>query len=69
MYPLTEIFRRPVRDHMGPVPAQVARTATIIDVLNRMARASSSAVIVTDSLGRPAGIVTEQQIVRCPISR
>ena len=64
MYPLTEIFRRPVRDHMGPVPAQVARTATIIDVLNRMARASSSAVIVTDSLGRPAGIVTEQQIVR-----
>ena len=64
MHPLTEIFRRTVRDHMGPVPAQVARTATVIDALNRMARASSGAVIVTDSLGRPAGIITEQQIVR-----
>jgi CBS domain-containing protein len=61
---LTEIFRRTVRDHMGPVPAQVARTATVVDALNRMARASSSAVIVTDSLGRPAGIMTEQEIVR-----
>ena len=69
MHPLTEIFRRTVRDHMGPVPAQVARTATVVDALNRMARASSSAVIVTDIPGRPAGIMTEQEIVRRVASR
>lgn len=64
MHPLTQIFRRTVRDHMSPVPAQVVRTATVIEALNRMARASSSAVIVADTLGRPAGIITEQEIVR-----
>lgn len=64
MHPLTEMFRRTVRDQMGPMPAQVARTATVVEAVNRMARASSSAVIVTDSLGRPAGIITEQDIVR-----
>lgn len=64
LHPPTEIFRRTVRDHMGPVPAQVARAATVIDALDRMARAHSNAVIVTDTLGRPAGIITEQEIVR-----
>ena len=64
LHPQTKFFRPTVRDHMGPMPAQIARTATVVDALNRMARASSSAVIVTDSLGRPAGIITEQEIVR-----
>ncbi len=64
MHSLTEIFRRTVRDHMGPIPSQVARTATVVEVLNRMARTRSSALIVTDSHGRPAGIITEQDVVR-----
>ena len=59
-----EVFRRTVRDHMGPMPSQVARTATVVEVVNRMAQTRSSALIVTDSRGRPAGIITEQDVVR-----
>src|SRR5712691_2072306 len=60
----TEIFRRVVRNHMGAKPVEVARTATIGEAMNSMTRSASPAVIVTDVRGKPAGIVTEQDVVR-----
>jgi CBS domain-containing protein len=49
---------------MGPRPVAVARTASVGEAVNRMTQAGSSVVIVTDSHGRPAGILTEQDVVR-----
>src|SRR5712692_4456967 len=60
----TRLFRSVARDHMGPKPVEVARTASVGAAVNSMAQAGSSVVIVTDSHGRPAGILTEQDVVR-----
>jgi CBS domain-containing protein len=60
----TEIFRRVVRNHMRSKPVEVARIATVGEVVDRMARTSSAAVVVSDSHGRPAGIITSQDVVR-----
>ena len=49
---------------MGPKPVEVARTARVGEAVNSMAQASSRVAIVTDSHGRPAGILTEQDVVR-----
>src|SRR6266511_568756 len=49
---------------MGPKPVEVARTASVVEVVNSMAQAGSRVAIVTDSHGRPAGILTEQDVVR-----
>jgi CBS domain-containing protein len=49
---------------MGTKPVEVARTATVGETVNSMAQAGSSMVIVNDSHGRPAGIITEQDVVR-----
>jgi signal-transduction protein with cAMP-binding, CBS, and nucleotidyltransferase domain len=49
---------------MGPKPLEVARTASIGEAVNSMAQTGSSVAIVTDSLGSPAGILTEQDVVR-----
>jgi CBS domain-containing protein len=60
----TKLFRSVVRDHMGPKPVEVARTASVGEAVNGMAQTGSRMAIVTDSHGRPAGIVTEQDVVR-----
>ena len=64
MYSQTKLFRSLARDHMGPKPVEVARTASVVEVVNSMAQAGSRVAIVTDSHGRPAGILTEQDVVR-----
>ena len=64
MYSQTKLFRSVVRDHMGPKPAEVARTASVGEAVNSMAQAGSPVAIVTDSHGRPAGILTERDVVQ-----
>src|SRR5262245_22719823 len=49
---------------MGPKPVEVARTARVGEAVNSMAQARSRMASVTDSHGRPAGILTEQDVVR-----
>src|SRR5438876_9953884 len=49
---------------MGPKPVEVPRTASVGETVNSMAQAGSRVAIVTDSDGRPAGILTEQDVVR-----
>jgi CBS domain-containing protein len=49
---------------MGPKPVEVARTASVGEAVNSMAQAGSRVAIVTDSRGRPAGALTEQDVVR-----
>jgi CBS domain-containing protein len=49
---------------MGPKPVEVARTASLGEAVNGMAQAGSCIAIVTDSHGRPAGILTEEDVVR-----
>jgi CBS domain-containing protein len=64
LYSQTKLFRSVARDHMGPKPVEVARTASVGEAVNSMAQAGSRIAIVTDSHGRPAGILTEQDVVR-----
>ncbi len=64
MYSQTKLFRSVARDHMGPKPVEVARTASVGEAVNSMAQAGSRVAVVTDSHGRPAGILTEQDVVR-----
>jgi signal-transduction protein with cAMP-binding, CBS, and nucleotidyltransferase domain len=59
----TEIFRRIVRNYMGAVP-EVARSATVAEAVNSMAQMGAAAVIVTDPDRKPAGIITQQDVVR-----
>src|SRR2546429_52240 len=58
LYSQTKLFRSVVRDHMGPKPVEVPRTASVGETVNSMAQAGSRVAIVTDSHGRPAGILT-----------
>jgi CBS domain-containing protein len=60
----TRLFHSVAREHMGPKPLEVARTASIGEAVNGMAQAGSSIAVVTDSLGSPAGILTGQDVVR-----
>jgi CBS domain-containing protein len=54
---------------MGPKPPEIARTASVGEAMNSMAQAGSSVAVVTDSLGRPAGILTEHDVVRRAVWR
>ena len=60
----TKLFRSVVRDHMGPKPVEVARTASIGETVNGLAQAGSRMAVVMDTAGRPVGILTEQDVVR-----
>jgi CBS domain-containing protein len=60
----TTLFRAVARDHMGPKPVEVARAASVGEAVNSMAQSGNSVAIVTDSHGRPTGILTEQDVVR-----
>ncbi len=64
MYSQTKLFRAVARDHMGPKPLEVARTASVGEAVNSMAQAGSRVAVVTDSHGKPAGILTQQDVVR-----
>jgi len=60
----TAIFRLLVGNHMGPKPVEVARTASISEAVNSMVQTGSCAAIVTDPYGKPAGIITDQDVTR-----
>ena len=64
VYSQTRLFRSVARDHMGPKPLEVARAASVGEAVNSMVRSGSSIAVVTDSHGRPAGILTEHDVVR-----
>ena len=64
MHLQTKLFRSLARDHMGPKPVEVAPTASVGEAVNGMAQTGSRMAIVADSHGRPAGVVTEQDVVR-----
>ena len=49
---------------MRPRPVPIARSASVGEAVNSMTQAGSSVAVVTDSTGRPAGILTEQDVVR-----
>jgi CBS domain-containing protein len=60
----TKLFRALAGDHMGPKPLEVGRAASIGEAVNSMARTGSRAAVVRDAQGRPAGILTEHDVVR-----
>ena len=64
MHLQTKLFRSIASDHMGPKPVEIARTASVAEAVNGMAQTGSRMAIVTDSHGKPAGVVTEQDVVR-----
>jgi signal-transduction protein with cAMP-binding, CBS, and nucleotidyltransferase domain len=49
---------------MGPKPVEVARTASVGEAVNSMTQAGSRAAVVTDPHGKPAGILTDQDVLR-----
>ena len=60
----TEIFFLRVRDHARHPPVAVDADAALREVVGRMATEKASAVVDDDGMRRPAGIVTERDIVR-----
>ena len=60
----TEIFFLRARDHARRPPVAVDADAALREVVGRMATEKASAVVVVDAGRRPAGIVTERDIVR-----
>jgi signal-transduction protein with cAMP-binding, CBS, and nucleotidyltransferase domain len=60
----TAVFRRRVRDAMGPPPLVEAPTTAAAELVRRLAEAGASAVVLAEPGGPPVGIVTEQDVVR-----
>jgi len=60
----TDVFRRPVREHMGAAPLVLPAATPVAELVLRMAQLARSAVVLEDGAGRPVGIVTEQDVVR-----
>lgn len=62
--PRMEVFRRLVRDHMGPAPVVVPATMVCRDVVGLLADAGATAALVMGPDGRVRGILTERDVVR-----
>ena len=60
----TRIFSRLVGDFTIPSPVAVKATATVGELVAGMVEAKQSGALIVDGEGRPAGIVTERDIVR-----
>lgn len=60
----TEIFRRLVKDHLGPAPVRLSPSDTVRTLIDGLADDKASCAVVVDDEGRPAGIVTEQDVAR-----
>ena len=60
----TEIFRRLVKDHLGPAPVRLGPDDTVRTLIDRLAADKASCAVVVDDEDRPAGIVTEQDVAR-----
>jgi len=62
--PHIEIFRRLVRDHMGPAPVIVSAATVCSEVVGRLSDTGATAALVMGPEGRVQGILTEQDVVR-----
>ncbi len=60
----TEIFRRLVQDHMGAAPVRLGPGDTVRTLIDRMGGEKATSAVIVDAAGRPAGIVTEQDVTR-----
>ena len=60
----TRIFSRLVGDFTIPPPAALPTGATVADLIAAMVEARQSGALIVDQDGRPAGIVTERDVVR-----
>lgn len=60
----TEIFRRRVRDSLGEPPASASLNIALREAIDRFAQTPISALVLLDENRRPAGILTEADIVR-----
>lgn len=60
----TAVFRTLVRSHLQPTAITVVAAESCAVVVARMRKACASSAIVIDQDGRPAGIVTEQDVCR-----
>ncbi len=60
----TAIFSKLVRDFMRPVAVRVPRGTALEAVVGRMRDAATACALVTDTDGRVAGILTEQDVTR-----
>ena len=60
----TRIFTRLVGEFATPPPVVLHKDATVAELVARLAEAKQSSALVVDDGGQPAGIVTEQDVVR-----
>ena len=60
----TALFRRIVRDHMGPPPVHVSAATRGGDLVRMLTERKRSAAVVVGLAGELDGIVTEQDVVR-----
>lgn len=60
----TDIFRRRVRDGLGPMPPTAPAGITIGEAVECLAATRASGLVLLDADGRPAGILTESDIAR-----
>ena len=60
----TSVFTQTVRDQIEPFVLAVEPTTAIADVVARLRETASSAAVITNSKGGPAGILTERDVCR-----
>lgn len=60
----TAIFRSTVGDAMSPLPPILPAGTECALAVSRMAALGASCLLIVDNLGRPAGMLTEQDVVR-----
>jgi len=60
----TRIFTRLIGEHAIAPPVVLPPGATVAELVEAMSGAKQSSALVVDDAGLPAGIVTEQNILR-----
>lgn len=60
----TRIFTRLIGEHAIASPVVLPRGATVAQLIEAMSAAGQSSALVVDEAGQPAGIITEQDILR-----
>jgi len=64
MATISALLSRKIRDVMAPPPPAAPGETPCAALAGTMTKADASCVVITDGAGRPAGIVTERDIVR-----
>ena len=60
----TDIFRRRVRDSLGPLPPTAPAGISVGVAVERLGATRASELVLLDADGRPAGLLTESDIAR-----